>query len=267
MPALPLMRPTRWRAFRRQSVSSKLIGFGICCLLHASESTRPQTPQAPPQAPDKVSVSNTERSDFPSGGTLHLKNSIGELTIEGWDQAGLEITTIKSSKVGVEGQERDKAVKLLDQVKIVTERKGDEVTVSTSFPKHSKIARPFLGMTDFDLEYRIKVPRNAKLTVEHDLGEVHIDDIRGEIHADNYMGLITVRVPDGQYAIDAKTKLGAVNSDFLGDEKSKKWLGHTFLASGPADAQKVFLRVKYGDIIVLKMNRPPPPASAAPSGR
>src|SRR6202034_2558786 len=87
MPALPLMRLARWRAFRRQSVSrtrwrafrrlsvsSKLIGLGICCLLRASESTRPQTPQAPPQVPDRVSVSNTERSDFPSGGTLHLKN-------------------------------------------------------------------------------------------------------------------------------------------------------------------------------------------------
>jgi hypothetical protein len=267
MPALPLMRPKRWRAFRRRSVSSKLIGLGLCCLLRASDSTPKASLEAPPQLPQKLQVSNTERSDFPSGGTLRLKNSIGELTIEGWDQPGLEITTIKSSKVGVEGPERAKAVKLLDNVKIVTERKGDEVTVSTSFPKHSKIARPFLGMTDFDLEYRIKVPRNAKLTVEHTQGDVHIDDVSGEIHATADRGLITVHVPDGQHAIDAKTKIGAVNSDFLGDEKSKKWLGHTFLAGAPADAQKIFLRANYGDIIVLKMNQPPPPAPLAPPGK
>jgi len=267
MRALPLMRPTRWRAFRRQSVSSKLIGLGICCLLRASDSTPKASLEAPPQLPQKVQVSHTERLDFPSSGTLRLKNSIGELTIEGWDQAGLEITTIKSSKVGVEGPERDKAVKLLDSVKISTERKGDEVTVSASFPKHSKIARPFEGMTDFDLEYRIKVPRNAKLTVEHTQGEVHIEDIGGEIHATADRGLITVHVPDGQYAIDAKTKIGAVNSDFTGGEKSKKWLGHTFMASAPADAQKMFLRVEYGDIIILRMNQPPPPASVAPSGK
>lgn len=270
MPASRFMRPTRWRAFRRQSVSSqsvsrKLIGFGICCLLHASESTRPQTPQAPPQQPDKVSVSNTERSDFPSGGTLYLKNSIGELTIEGWDEPGLEITTIKASKTGVEGQEREKAVKLLDQVKIATERKGSDVTVSTTFPQHPRLVRLFEGRTDFDLEYRIKVPRNAKVTVEHTMGEVHIDDVSGEIHANDEMGLITVHLSEGQYAIDAKSKLGAVNSDFPGNETTKKWLGHSFIDSAPADAQKVFLRIKWGDIVVSRMHHPPSPAPAVPS--
>jgi hypothetical protein len=243
-----------------------LIGLGLCCLLRASDPA-PQAPQRPPQLGEKVQVSKTERSDFPSGGALHLRHSIGELTIEGWDEAGLEITTIKSSKVGVEGHERDKAVKLLDSVKISTERKGDEVTVSTSFPEHRRILRPFEGRTDFDLEYRIKVPRNAKVTVEHTMGEVHIDDMRGEIHATDEMGLITVRVPDGQYAIDAKSKLGAVNSDFLGDEKSRKWLGHTFLANPPANAQKMFLRIERGDIIVIQMHQPAPPAPVAPSGK
>jgi hypothetical protein len=151
-------------------------------------------------------------------------------------------------------------------VKTATERKGDEVTISTSFPKHGKIARPFLGMTDFNLEYRIKVPRNAKLTVEHTIGEVHIDNVSGEIHTTGEMGLISVRVPDGQYAIDAKSKLGAVESDFPGSEKGTKWFGHAFLESGPADAQKMFLRIEYGDIIVLRMHQPPPPA-AVPSGK
>src|SRR5580704_17744521 len=43
-------------------------------------------------------VTKTERFDFPAGGTLRLKNSIGELTVEGWDQPGIEITTIKSPR-------------------------------------------------------------------------------------------------------------------------------------------------------------------------
>lgn len=233
-----------------------LIGLGMYCLVRAKD-----------PAPQKVQVSNTEHSDFPSGGTLHLKNSIGELTIEGWDQPSLEVTTIKSSKVAVEGAERDKAVKLLDSVKIATERKGDEVTVSTDFPKHRKIARFFVGMTDFDLEYRIKVPRNAHLTIDHDIGEVHIDNVTGEIHATDAMGLISVRVPDGQYAIDAKSKLGAVDCDFAGSEKGTKWFGHTFLGDTPAAPQKLFLRIRYGDIVILRMHQPPPPAPGAPLGK
>jgi hypothetical protein len=261
-----------------------LIILGLCCLLRAED-----------RAPQKVQVTNTERSDFPSGGTLHLKNSIGELAIEGWDQAGMEMTTIKSSKVAVEGQEREKATKLLDNVKVTTERKGDDVTISTAFPKHGKLARLFVGMTDFDLEYHIKIPRNARLVIDHDAGEVHIDGVMGEVHATDHMGLITVREPDGQYAIDAVSKLGAVESDFPGNERGTKFFGHAFLSgtgaepsagpkssAGPAatgsaappksasastSAQKMFLRIKYGDIIILLMHQPPPPAPVVPSGK
>ncbi len=242
-------------------IRAALIGVGICCLLRADD------PAPGHRAPDKVQVTNTETSDFPSGGTLHLKNSIGELTIEGWDQAGLEMTTIKSSKIAVEGQAREKEVKLLDSVKIATERKGDEVTISTDFPKHGKIARPFLGKTDFDLEYRIKVPNNARLTIDQDMGEVHIDNVSGEIHATDRMGLITVRLPDGPYAIDAKSKLGAVESDFPGNEQRRKFFGHTFLENSPTPAQKMFLRVGYGDIIIVRMHQPAPPAPGGPSGK
>jgi hypothetical protein len=254
-------------------VRAALIGLGMCCVLRADDRAGPSGPQP---APQKVEVTDTQRSDFPSGGTLHLKNSTGELTIESWDQPGLEMTTIKSSKVAVEGHEREKAVKLLDRVKITTERKGDEMTISTDFPKHGKVARPFVGKTDFDLEYRIKVPRNARLTIQHDMGEVHIDDIGGELHATDHMGLITVRVPDGQYAIDARSKLGAVESDFPGNEQRKNFFGHAFLsgavaerpsASDPAAAQKMFLRIGYGDIIIERLHQPPPPAPGVPSGK
>src|SRR5579863_1976012 len=81
-------------------------------------------------------VSNTERMDFPSGGALRFQNSNGELTVEGWDQPGLEITTIKSAPTAKE----------LEQVRMTTERKGDEIVVTTAFPKHSAVARPFLGL-------------------------------------------------------------------------------------------------------------------------
>jgi hypothetical protein len=239
---------------------SPLLGLGLCCVLRAADATPPSTPQ-------KLEVTNTERSDFPAGGTLHLKNSVGELTIEGWDQAGLEITTIKSSKVGVEGRERDKVSKLLENVKITTERKDQEVIISTAFPKHSKLVRLVEGMTDFDLEYRIKVPRAARLVVDHAMGEVHIEDIHGEIHATDDMGLITVQLPYGQYSIDALSKIGAVDSDFAGNEQTRKWFGQTFLENSPEAGQKLFLRIRYGDIVIARLHQPPPPAQGVPSGK
>ncbi len=182
-------------------------------------------------------VTKTERLDFPAGGTVRLKNSIGELTVEGWDQPGIEITTIKSPR---------KPTAQLDRVVVKAERQKDEVVVSTVWAKH-----------DFDLEYRIKAPRNARLVIEHKSGEVHIDGITGELHVIDHSGQITVHVPqDGQYAIDARAKLGAIDSDFPGREERTLKFGHAFASQASSAGQKMYLRIGFGDITILAMRKP-----------
>ena len=182
-------------------------------------------------------LTKTERLDFPAGGTLHLKNSIGELTVEGWDQPGIEITTIKSPR---------KPMAQLDRVVVKAERQKDEVVVSTAWAKH-----------DFDLEYRIKAPRTARLVIEHKSGEVHIDGIAGDLHVTDHDGQITVHVPqDGQYAIDARAKLGAIDSDFPGHEERKMKFGHAFASQTSSAGQKMYLRIGFGDITLLAMRKP-----------
>lgn len=192
-------------------------------------------------------VSNTERMEFPPAGTLRFVNSNGELTVEGWDQPGVEITTIKSGETA----------KQWEGVGITSERKGGEIVVTTVFPKHRRLARPFLGLSDSHIEYRIKAPRSARVTIEHNVGEVHISGITGEIHATDRMGQITVQLPqDGQYAIDAKSKLGAIDSDFPGHEFQKHKFGHAFFHEAPPSSQKLYLRVGFGDITILQTRKP-----------
>jgi hypothetical protein len=193
----------------------------------------------------------TERLDFPSGGTLRVKNSIGELTVEGWDQPGIEITTIKSPK---------NTTASVDRAQVKAELQKDEVVVTTIFPKHGALVRPFTGLTDVQLEYRIKAPRSARLIVDHNNGEVHIDGITGELHVTDHKGLITVHVPqDGQYAIDAKAKLGAIDSDFPGREQRKLKFGHAFVNQASPSSQKMYLRIGFGDITILAIHRPQNP--------
>lgn len=226
------------------------------------------TPQPTAVLGDKITVTKTESGDFPTAGLLHLKNAVGMVTVTGWDQPGYEMITIKSTKTAVEAKDRGTsnaaANKTIESVKISTDRKGDEVTVSTAFPKHSKLARPLLGMTDFDLEYRIQVPYAARLDLEDVMGEINIEDTHGDLRASAGLGQINVRVREGSYAIDAKCNTGAVNSDFAGVDLQRhwwivKWPGQTFTASASASAQnqpaqKMFLRVSYGDIVILKMH-------------
>jgi hypothetical protein len=233
-----------------------VLGLGLACLLLGDD-----------EAKQKVQVSKTEKMDFPANGTLRLQNSTGELVIEGWDQAGVEITTTKSSKEEYLARDRDKAAKELDRVQVSAKRNGDELLITTEYPRHRAFpyVEPLSVVTNFYLEYRIKVPRNAKLIVRHDDGEVHIDDVTGNIQATARQGLIALRiVADMPPAIDAKSYIGTVNSDFAGKEtRQTLHFGHTF-AAGPTSApQSLHLKIGYGDIVILKAHEPkaPPPVT------
>jgi hypothetical protein len=207
----------------------------------------------------RVQVAKTEHVDLPAAGTVRLKNSTGELTVEGWDQPGVEITTVKSTKAEYASAEREKASHELDRVRIAMKRNSDELVIATEFPK-SRIwppSHPLGGATDFDLDYHIRVPRDTKLAVEHYAGEVYFDGITGDIHATALQGAIILHLPEeGQYTIDAKSNLGNVISDFPGSTKRRLWFGHEFVQSSAAP-HKLYLRDKFGDIIILKIRKPP----------
>lgn len=109
--------------------------------------------------PQRIQITKTEHADLPAGGTVRLRNSTGELTIEGWDQPGVEIITTKSTKLryAATGTEHDKASHMLEEVKVSEAVQGNELVIETDFPRHRRfLPRPSVGARDFDLEYLIK---------------------------------------------------------------------------------------------------------------
>jgi len=220
-----------------------LIGLGMSCLAPAAD--EPQ---------QFFQVTKTERLDFPPGGLLRLKNSIGQVMVEGWDRPDVELNTTKSTKDAYNSQDREKAVRELDQVRIAAERHGDELVITTAFQRYGTFKPLLRGGTRFDLEYRISVPRNARVTIEHDTGYVSLDNVAGDIHVTASQAEIALHLPeDGQYAIEARSKLGDVTSDFPGHMQRKLWfLGKQYAHENAAASQKIDLRAGYGDIIILK---------------
>lgn len=234
-------------------LSLSVTALCLACLLLGDDAAR-----------QKIQIVKTENLAFPANGTLRLQNATGELTIEGWDQSGVELTTIKSSKEEYLPAEREKVTQELNRVHITTKRDGNELVITSEFPHHR--AFPFVDslstVTNFDLEYRIKVPRNALLSIKHDDGEVHIDDVTGNIDVKSRQGLITVRLASEMPpAIDAKSDFGSVNSDFAGTETRHPWpLGHQFAQTASTASQSLHLRIGYGDIVILKAHIPQAPA-------
>jgi hypothetical protein len=237
-----------------------LTGLGIgCCLLAAEEPK------------EKAQVSKTERLDFPAGGTLRLKNSVGALMVEGWDRPSVEITTIKSSKFWYDAREREKAANQLDRVRVAAERQGDELVITTDFPRHRAFPfpNPVGGATDIYLEYRIKAPITARLIVDHGVGEVNVDNLRGNMDVSLHQGEIMLHLPeDAKYSINAKSDFGSVRSDFPGEQKhGRLWFpAHSLLNEDSRAQRKLNLKVGWGDIIILKTLVPklPEPLSSGP---
>jgi hypothetical protein len=222
--------------------------FGVSCLLFAGEEPR-----------QKIQVVNTEHADFPAGGLLRLKNSIGELTVEGWDRPDVEITTIKSTKTEYAAQDRERVSRELEKVRVSVERQSEGLVITTEFGRHRHLPLASLWRaTDVDLEYHIKAPVNAKLVVDHGAGGVYVDNLASDIHVTVMNGGITLLLPnEGAYNIDAKSDFGGVTAGFPGSEKRRPWLlGHQFVQRTAA-APTLYLRAGFGDITILRMQQPP----------
>ena len=77
------------------------------------------------------------------------------------------MTTTKATKQAFAPQARLRAAKELEGVRVISERHSDDLVITTLLPKHQLLARPFLG-SNFTIEYVIKVPRKARLFIDHD---------------------------------------------------------------------------------------------------
>src|SRR5579864_7762798 len=173
-----------------------------------------------------VQVTTTERVEFAPGGTIRLNDSYGSLTLEGWDRPEVEITVTKLMPHDSKGQP-DEAKKRLDEIRVGTERKsGSELVISTSLPAHRSLVSPFVPRKtagDVTIEYQIHAPRDSKLAIHHGTGSVVVSQMTGDTEATcGQCDMVLMLRDSGAYAIDAKSKLGTVTSDFDGRPRVRR---------------------------------------------
>jgi hypothetical protein len=214
-------------------------------------------------------TTSTERVNFQPGGTIRVNNSYGYLTVEGWDEAQVEITVTKSTDRFLAPEEKEKAGKAFEQIHVITERSSEkELTISTTLPdRHGFLysilpsrqivftmpKKTTLGVT---VEYTVHVPRDSRLVVRQDHGYVWVSDVAGDIEVDSHTGDMIVALPDtGPYSIDARTRLGSVSSDFAGNGHKQFLVGTKYVHASPAVARRIFLRMGRGSITIK--NGPP----------
>ena len=203
-------------------------------------------------------VTHTERVPFAPGGTIRLNNSYGYLTVEGWDEPEVEITVTKSTGSFHEPSQQERAEQPFEQVHVVTERRSDkELVISTIFPgRHRFLPLLQKAKRGVTVEYRMHVPRDSRLIVHHDNGYVWVSDMTGDLDVRSHTGDMIVMLPDpGPYAIDAKTRMGSVSSDFRGKSLSRLsqfLVGSHFDYASQTPKRRIYLRMGRGSIEILQ---------------
>jgi hypothetical protein len=216
-------------------------------------------------------TTSTERVNFTPGGTIHLQNSYGYLSVEGWDEPEVEITVTKSTDKFYEPRQENRAKRNFDDIQVATKRNSDhDVAISTTLPARNSLFTSVLpsgrivvtwplqkNKRGITTECRIRVPRTSRLVIQHDKGYVWVSDVTGDIEVRSHTGDMIVLLPDpGPYSIDARTRMGSVTSDFAGRTKSQFLIGTRFgLASEDEPVKQVHLRMGRGSITIK--NGPP----------
>ena len=214
----------------------------------------PLLPQSPLQ---QVAVVTTDRVDFAAGGTIRFEGSVGELNIEGWDQPQVEVKLTRVDYVDASEKDREKGK--LERITVKAEkRSGNELVIATALPHRNYFVRKVRGATDSNMDYRVMVPRDSHLVIHHGNGDVVVYDVGGDVEATARVGAVTIQLDDpAQYAIDAHSRIGSVYTDYEGKYRTPMAIGSGFLATAPAPAHRAYVRVRIGDIDIVKMGANP----------
>jgi hypothetical protein len=195
---------------------------------------------------EPAEVVDMQQTIFNSGGLLEITDSFGDVEIVGWDQPEIEVVVTKSTQKRYGPGELDRAIEALEQIRVTTEQQSsDHVLIRTAFPSRSAM-RPLHGKSNVRLVYTIHVPRQTRLLVKHDTGELKVHDVTASMLLTNRLGDIVLSLPENErYAIDAKARVGGVNSEWC------PTMNDRFNEDGAAPHQ-LQLRVGVGEIIVHK---------------
>jgi len=235
-----------------------VLGLSLIGTIHPLPAAEGVHEKGPKQS---FEATNTERVPFAPGGTIRLNNSYGYLTVEGWDEPQVEITVIKSTDSFYEPSQQARAEQPFAQVRVVAERRSDkELAISTNLPgRHRFLPKAKRRVT---VDYRIHVPRDSRLVVHHDNGYVWVSDMTGDVDVRSHTGDMIVMLPDqGQYSIDARTRMGSVSSDITGKSMgrfSQLLVGSHFDYASQAPKRRIYLRMGRGSIEILQ-DRPDRP--------
>lgn len=233
-----------------RNISQLIVGLFLFLALCLPAQAQTVTKQA--------AEANTKQSvEFGAQGTIQIVDSFGSVKVEGWDKDEVELTFTKRTQKKYAPNSRAKAARELERVnaKLELVEENTLLVLNTTYASRT-LPRLWRGKTNLQLDYLLKVPRQSTLQIKHDIGEVQVTGVAGDIEATARIGEIALQLPAEQsYAVDARVRLGDVSSEFgQATERQGMFSVGAKLAGAPSLRQRrVFVRLGIGDIQVSKL--------------
>ncbi|XCF06502.1 hypothetical protein ABI125_01280 [Tamlana crocina] len=159
-------------------------------------------------AQDKLSKDIKKTFPLKSEGALYLENKYGNVFINGWDKASIQLEV----SAEVKGKNLDKAKDLLKRINPTFISSNSQLVVKTEieeknaslFNKYFKKIGPLnREKTNSNINYTIYLPKNAAIEIINKYGDVIISDWHGKLNANIEHGdlRITNDLDDSKIAI------------------------------------------------------------------
>jgi hypothetical protein len=159
----------------------------------------------------KYEETRNDARDFVSGGSVHVRLSVGDIHVKRGDSAKIRLSyTVKSRH---ESNVKDSHVDF--------DIHGNDATIEFHAPSG--------GNTQFDVE--LEVPANTNIDVHEKVGDLTVDNVEGD--KDLSLGVGDIRITTGHSGyrmVNASTGIGDVNSEGYGETSG--WLGKTLKYHG-----------------------------------
>jgi len=185
---------------------------------------------------------------FPRG-TVVLDTRVGDLTVEGWDQASVEIEAEKVVHAASEAKARG----LYRQIKIELKDNEEELRLRVIFPPR-RPWRLFRGATKLSVNFRLRMPAEASLVVKCIDGDLRIRGIAGRQEVRVNYGNVEINVPSvwRLRSLKARTWLGYAQSDLHGEGSAG--FGRTVSFWNPQGEQDISVQVRFGGVYIYGNN-------------
>lgn len=135
-----------------------------------------------------------ETRSLAANGTFRLENTNGRVTISTWDEP----------RVRIEAEKAAGSRHSLRNLEVVVKGEGDEVTVETRQPRVH-----WLGHSS-KVDYRVSLPRHARISVRSVNGRVEVDGVEGRVEAKTVNGSVELTHVAGE--VEASTVNGSVTA-------------------------------------------------------